>query len=117
MKMFYVQYIYILLALITGITAFFNTSIGTAFSGVIAPLLAWAGGSGLRGSFYGNNKQKIFGIIFGIILLVISTYWINKTGYWVFFFDFGLSGNLWVLVGFFIGLIFTTKDHYLNKFK
>ena len=88
-----------------------------AFSGLIAPLLAWAGGSGLRGSFYGNNKQKIFGIIFGIILLVISTYWINKTGYWVFFFDFGLSGNLWVLVGFFIGLIFTTKDHYLNKFK
>ena len=114
--MAYIQYIYILLVLITGISAFFNSSFGIALSGIIAPIIAWAGGSGLRGSLYGEIKQKIFGIIFGIVFLSISTFWINKTGYWVYFFDVGLSGNLWVLIGFLVGLIFTTKNHYLNKF-
>tara|TARA_B100000242_G_scaffold208438_1_gene151378 strand:- start:230 stop:583 length:354 start_codon:yes stop_codon:yes gene_type:complete len=116
MKLAYVQYIYIILALVSGISAFFNTSISIAVSGLIAPLIAWAGGSGLRGSLYGNSKQKLFGIIFGIIFLLLSSFWVNKTGYIVFLFDITLSGNLWVLIGFIVGLIFTTKKHYLNQF-
>jgi len=117
MKMFYVQYIYLLLVLVTGITTFFNASFSVAISGLIAPIIAWAGGSGLRGSFYGNKKQTITGIVFGLVFLAISFYWISKTQYWVHIFNVSIQGEIWILIGFFVGLIFTTKDHYLNKFK
>ena len=117
MKMFYVQYVYLILVVVTGVFAFFNTSFSIAISGLIAPIIAWAGGSGIRGSFYGNNKQKFVGIIFGIIMLLVSFYWISTTNYWVYLFNIGIQGSIWVIIGFFVGLIFTTKDHYLNKFK
>ena len=116
MKFFYVQYVYMIIALVAGVTALFNTELYIALSGIIAPFIAWWGGSGMRGSFYGDNKQKIVGIISGIIFLAISLYWINYTNYWVYLFDVGIPGTLWIIIGFLIGLIFTTKKHSLNIF-
>ena len=108
MKFFYGQYVYMIIAFVAGVTALFNTELYIALSGIIAPFIAWRGGSGMRGSYYGDNKQKTVGIISGIIFLVISFYWINYTNYRVYLFSVGLPRTLWIIIGFFICLIFTT---------
>jgi len=113
----FLQMIYIVIAIIAGISSIGGTSISVGISGIMAPIIAWFGGSGLRGSFnVGDNKQKITGIIAGIVFLAISLFWINYTGYWIKIFKIEMSGTIWIAIGFLIGLIFSTKKHSENKF-
>ena len=44
MKFFYVQYVYMIIAFVAGVTALFNTELYIALSGIIAPFIAWGGG-------------------------------------------------------------------------
>ena len=113
----FLQMIYIVIAIIAGISSIGGTSISVGISGIMAPIIAWFGGSGLRGSFnVGDNKQKITGIIAGIVFLAISLFWINYTGDWKKIFKIEMSGTIWIVIGFLIGLIFSTKKHSENKF-
>ena len=108
---------YALLAIFAGVASFGDTTISTSISGIIAPLIAWFGGSGLRGSFnVGSKKEKITGSIAGLVFLTISLFWINYTGYWISIGSIEFSGPLWSFIGFLVGLIFSTKKHSENKF-
>jgi len=108
---------YLIIVIFTGISSFGDTSISVSISGMIAPIIAWFGGSGLRGSFnIGDKKQKITGFIAGLVFLGISLFWINYTGYSVKMLDIVISGPMWLLLGFIIGLLFSTKKHSENKF-
>ena len=108
---------YVVIAIILAITSFGNISVSASISGILAPIIAWFGGSGLRGSFnVGDKKQKITGFIAGIVFLAISLFWINYTGYWIKMGDIQISGPLWAVLGFLIGLIFSTKKHSENRF-
>ena len=107
---------YIIITIVVGIAAFGNVSIGVIASGILAPIIAWFGGSGLRGSFnVGDNSQKITGFILGAIALTISYFWINYTGYWIQVFEIEITGVVWILIGFLIGLVFSTKKHSLGE--
>ena len=109
--------VYLVLVVFTGIASFGDTSVSVSISGILAPIIAWFGGSGLRGSFnVGDKKQKITGFVAGIVFLAISLFWINYTGYWIKMGDIQISGPLWAVLGFLIGLIFSTKKHSENKF-
>ena len=108
---------YALLVIFAGVASFGDTAISTSVSGIIAPLIAWFGGSGLRGSFnVGSKKEKITGLIAGLVFLTISLFWIDYTGYWITIWDVSFSGPVWVSIGFLVGLIFSTKKHSENKF-
>jgi len=115
---FYIQFVYIIFVLFAGIGYFLNSesiSISVGLSGIFAPFIAWFGGSGMRGAFnLGDKKQIIIAIVLGIICLAVSIYWIQHTGYWITFFDIGMSGDLLVIIGFLIGLIFSTKSHTMG---
>ena len=115
---FYIQFVYIILVLFAGIGYFFNSetiSISVGLSGIFAPLISWFGGSGMRGAFnQGDKKQIIIAIVLGIICLAVSIFWIQHTRYWITFFNIGMSGDLWVIAGFLIGFIFSTKSHTIG---
>ena len=62
--------VYLVLVVFTGIASFGDTSVSVSISGILAPIIAWFGGSGLRGSFnVGDKKQKITGFIAGLVFL------------------------------------------------
>ena len=109
--MYIFHFIYFVIVVITCVTSYLNSdpSIGLICSGFFAPLIAWFSGSGLRGSLYGTSGQKIFGIILGIIGFILSSIWIYFTGWWIAIYDLYIDGNTWVLIGFLIGIIFTSK--------
>ena len=112
----FIHGVYIIITIVVGIAAFGNVSIGVIASGILAPIIAWFGGSGLRGSFnVGDNSQKITGFILGAIALTISYFWINYTGYWIQVFEIEITGVVWILIGFLIGLVFSTKKHSLGE--
>ena len=112
----YFHMAYAFIAIFAGIASFGDTTIATSISGIIAPLIAWFGGSGLRGSFnVGDKKQKSIGLIAGLVFLAVSLFWINYTGYWITIYDVSFSGPIWVTIGFLVGLIFSTKKHSENK--
>ena len=111
------QFAYVVISVVAGISAFGNSSIGVAISGILCPIIAWFGGAGLRGALAtGDRKQKITGIVAGMIFLVISLTWINYTNYGITLFDMPVSGPVWCSLGFLVGLILTTKSHAENKF-
>lgn len=114
---FYFHFLYFLVVIITTFGTIENEPLSVVVAGFIAPLIAWFGGAGLRGSFnVGDRKQKITGLVLGLIFLTISLAWLNYSNYWVIFFDIQISGPLWGFFGFLIGLIFATKKHSKNEF-
>ena len=112
----FIHGVYIIITIAAGVIAFGDTSIGVIASGIFSPLIAWFGGSGLRGSFnLGDNSQKITGLILGGIALLIGYLWISYTGYWIQVFGVEMSGVVWIIIGFLVGLIFSTKKHSLGE--
>ena len=109
--MAFVILIYLILVAITSYSSLETATIGVTISGFLSPLIALFGGSGLRGSLYGTKSQKRTGIVVGVIFLAASSLWISKTGFYVTIFDVVIGGGLWVLIGFVVGFIFTTKKH------
>jgi hypothetical protein len=80
-------------------------------SGVVAPILAWFAGTGLRASFNSeNNNQKKGSIFMAVILLASSYLWINSTGYWYVAYAIEISGKNLLIISFFIGFFCTTKN-------
>ena len=100
---------YLLLSLMIAISIIGITSLSVVISAIIAPIMAWWGGAGLRGSLFFKPKDKTFGMYMGGVHLLIAVLWIHITQFKVILFGTTLSGTLWVTFGFIIGFIFTQK--------
>ena len=106
----YIQFIFIGLVIYGSVLTFGNISISTSMSGIVAPMLAWFAGTGLRASFNNeNNIQKKGSIFMAVIVLAISYLWINSTGYWFVANEIEISGKNLLVISFLIGFFCTTK--------
>ena len=107
----YIQFIFIGLVIYGSVLTFGNISINTSMSGIVAPILAWFAGTGLRASFNSeNNNQKKGSIFMAVIVLAISYLWINSKGNWYVAFAIEISGKNLLIISFFISFICTTKN-------
>jgi hypothetical protein len=105
----YIQFIFIGLVIYGSVLNFGDISVNTSISGIVAPILAWFAGTGLRASFNNDNNQKKSSIFMAVILLVVSYVWINSTGYWYVAHAIEISGKNLLIISFFIGFLSTTK--------
>ena len=79
----YIQFIFLGLIIYGSVLTFGDISFNTSMSGIVAPIFAWFAGTGLRASFNSeNNNQKKGSVFMAVIILAISYFWINSTGYW-----------------------------------
>ena len=107
----YLQFIFIGLIIFGSVITFGDISVNTSISGIVAPILAWFAGTGLRASFNNeNNNQKKGSTFIAIIILAISYLWINSTGYWFVAHAIEISGKNLLIISFFIGFFGTTKS-------
>lgn len=106
----YIQFIYIGLVIYGSVLTFGDTSVNTSISGIVAPILAWFAGTGLRASFNSDNKQTKGSIFMAVILLATSYPWINSTDYWFVAHAIEISGKNLLIISFFIGFLSTTKS-------
>ena len=106
----YIQFIFIGFVIYGAVLTFGDTSINTSTSGIVAPILAWFAGTGLRASFNSENNSQIKGSIFmAVILLAVSYVWISSTGYWYVANEIEISGKNLLVISFFIGFLSTAK--------
>jgi hypothetical protein len=106
----YIQFIFIGIVIYGSVLTFGNISINTSMSGIVAPILTWFAGTGLRASFNSeNNNQKKGSIFMTIILLVISYLWISTTSYWFVASAIEISGKNMLVISFLIGFLSTKK--------
>ena len=107
----YIQFIYIGLLIYGSVLTFGDISINSSMSGIVAPIMAWFAGTGLRASLNSeNNNQKKGSIFMAVIVLAISYLWINSTGYWYVAHAIEISGKNLLIISFFIGFLGTTKS-------
>ncbi len=106
----YIQFIFIGLVVYGSVLTFGNISINTSMSGILAPILAWFAGTGLRASFNSDNNQTKGSIFMAVIILALSFLWINSTGYWYNAHAIEISGKNLLIISFFIGFLGTTKS-------
>jgi hypothetical protein len=112
----YIQFIFIGFVIYGSVLTFGDASINTSTSGIIAPILAWFAGTGLRASLNSeNNNQKKGSIFMTVILLAVSYLWINSTGYLYVANEIEISGKNLLVISFFIGFLSTTKRIYINN--
>ena len=85
------------------------TQFGSGGSLVAGSYIAWVGGSGARGSFYGTTRQKIAGAILGSIAIIGGLF----LAYWgkamVVLFDIEIPAPFWALIGAAIGFVFAGR--------
>jgi len=106
----YIQFLFIGLIIYGAVLTFGDASVNTSISGIVAPILAWFAGTGLRASFNSeSNNQKKGSIFMAVILLAISYLWINTTGYWYFANEIEISGKNLLVISFFVGFLSTIK--------
>ena len=106
----YIQFIFLGLVIYGSVLTFGDISFNTSMAGIVAPILAWFTGTGLRASFNSeNNNQKKGSIFMATIILVISHLWINSTGYWYVAHAIEISGKNLLIISFFIGFLGTTR--------
>mgnify|MGYP000029312857 FL=1 len=106
----YIQFIFIGFVIYGSVLTFGETSVNTSTSGIVAPILAWFAGTGLRASFNSeSNNQKKGSIFMAVILLALSYLWINSTGYWYIASEIEISGKNLLVISFFIGFLSTVK--------
>lgn len=114
----YLQLIFIGLLIYGSVITFGDISTNTSLSGVLAPILAWFSGTGLRASLNSEDDSfKKSSIFMTIILLSLSYFWINSTSYWFDVNDVKISGKNLLIISFFIGFLSTTREISLKSKK
>jgi len=103
-------YAYFLVSAAAAFDAWSKAGAGTAGALFGASMLAWFGGSGLRGSLIaGNKSQKISGMVFAAIFFYGAHWLATSPGFVVGLFGNQIGGGLWWLIGAAIGFIATSK--------
>ena len=106
----YLQFIFLFYVGIQVYSTYGEIPMGTSISGIVAPILAWWAGTGLKGSFHvGTPAQKKAGVFMAILFSAISFYWINSTGYSISG-DISLTGTQLLIVAFVLGFFGTTRE-------
>ena len=114
----YLQFIFIGLLIYGSIITFGDISTNASLSGVLAPVLAWFSGTGLRASLNSEDDSfKKSSVFMTIILLFLSYFWINSSGYWFDVNDVEISGKNLLVISFFIGFLSTTREISLKSKK
>ena len=106
----YLQIIFIGLLIYGSIINFGDISTNASLSGIFAPILTWFSGTGLRASLNSENENlKKNSVFMTLILLSISYFWINSSGYWFDMSNVEISGKNLLVISFFIGFFSTLK--------
>lgn len=105
-------YIYMLLALVTGGSAYWNGAVYAGVAGIVGPILCLFAASGLKGSLMkGTQQQKIAGSAAAVLFVAIGMGVVYHSGFWVGFFGYEFSGIIWCLIGLVVGWIATRRQH------
>ena len=92
---------YMAMTLIVGGFMLFDGMPWGGLAVIIGSLLGFAGGSGMRGSFYAGNRKS--GLIIGAGLLIASMGLVFYSDVSLQIFSLELAGDVWVFVGFVVG--------------
>ena len=58
----------------------------------------------------GDKTQKLTGFVLGIVFLTIGIFWMWYEQTYVVIFNFEMIGEIWCIIGFLVGFIFTSKS-------
>lgn len=107
-------YIYIVIAVLAGISAVVKGAVYAGISGIVGPTLCWWAASGLKGSLMvGTPAQKVGGLAAAIVFAVAGFGLVYHSGYWVSLFGYDLTGVTWCAIGVVVGFIATKREHAL----
>ena len=107
-------YIYMVIAVLAGISAVVKGAVYAGIVGIVAPMLCWWAASGLKGSLMvGTPGQKIGGLAAAIAFAAAGFGLVYHSGYWVSLFGYDLTGVTWCAIGGVVGFIATKREHAL----
>lgn len=100
-------FLYIIVSSVVGVHSWMQSGFSVGGSIILGSFLAFAAGSGLRGSLQSGTTraQKITGFFLAIACIGVAD-WVGE-GFNIQLFGIEITGDLWVWTGFFICLIFT----------
>ena len=108
-----IRYLYGAATLSTGIVTVFRGEVWLGLAGMFAPLLALTAGGGITLAFR-NPEQPVRGtIVVGMIFLATALYWVHSVGWHFQLWGVHLSGMVWCLIGFGIGLLYGSEEGWL----
>jgi hypothetical protein len=103
-------YIYALLVLVTGVSAWSNSGWFVGMVGLLGPMLACWAGIGVRASlFVGDKRGILLAVVLGGAMYWIADWLVTAYGYSVTLYSVTVGGGLWILVGFVVSFIATSK--------
>jgi hypothetical protein len=103
-------YAYFLASATAAFGAWSNAGAGTAAALSGASMLAWFGGSGLRGSLIaGDKSQNIGGMVFAALFFFAAHWLATSPGFIVGLFGTEFGGGIWWIIGAVIGFLATAK--------
>src|SRR5438309_10526153 len=98
--------LFMLLAVVTGVSALLKGPIAAGFAGIVGPILCLFAGAGVRGSFLvGVRSQKIGGLVLGAISLAVGPLLLQATVYRMPVVPIELAWTAWGLAGTAVGLV------------
>ncbi|OWQ98390.1 hypothetical protein CDQ91_07850 [Sphingopyxis witflariensis] len=111
--MYWIRYLYGTAALLTGGVAIFREGVWLGLAGMIAPLLALTAGGGITLAFRYTEQPVRGAIVMGMIFLAVALYWVHSIGWHFQLWGIHLSGMVWCLIGFGIGLLYGSEEGWL----
>lgn len=106
---------YVIVSFVAGVDGWSRAGWFVGVAGIAAPMLSWFGGSGLRGSFYGRTRDKIFGVAMALVFWGIADWLIGATNYRVGLFGVSIGGGLWNILGAVLGFLATSRKDTLHR--
>ena len=74
--------------------------------------MSWWGGSP---NFLLHSRFFLTGFVLGIVFLTIGIFWMWYEQTYVVIFNFEMIGEIWCIIGFLVGFIFTSKSDAPDK--
>jgi hypothetical protein len=112
-------YVYMLLTVVTGISALTKGAIYPGIAGLIGPTLCCVATAGLKGSFMvGPRAQKVGGVAGRIVFACLGIGLVYHSGFWLGLFGVAVSGPTWCVIGLALGYVATKRkpaERIINK--